>query len=89
VTKEDTRYVQYRTPRDNVIFELGLAIGSISRQRVLMVADRAVKLKIPADLFGITPEEFDMPQRGNLTASLHAVSKKLEAKIIELGLLTD
>jgi hypothetical protein len=54
-----------------------------------MVADRAVKLKIPADLFGITPEEFDMPQRGNLTASLHAVSKKLEAKIIELGLLTD
>ena len=84
-----SRDVQYRTPRDNVIFELGLAIGSISRHRVFMVMDRETKVKLPSDLFGVTPVEFAIPQRTKLIAGLKPACLELKAKIEELGLLTD
>ncbi len=87
--KLESRYVEYRTPRDNVIFELGLAIGSISRHRVFMITDRDMKIKIPSDLFGVNPVEFDMPLRGTMVNALKPACIKLKAKIEELGLFTN
>jgi CRP/FNR family transcriptional regulator, cyclic AMP receptor protein len=43
-----------RAPRDNVIFELGLFMGGITRQRTFVVAPPALDLKIPTDLLGLT-----------------------------------
>ena len=41
-------------PRDNVVFEAGLFIGGILRQRTLLLRPTKPRLKIPSDLAGIT-----------------------------------
>jgi CRP/FNR family transcriptional regulator, cyclic AMP receptor protein len=45
----------HAAPRDNVIFEMGLFMGRLGRERVFMVKDEQVDLKIPSDLTGVTP----------------------------------
>ena len=40
-------------PRDNVVFELGLWIGALSRERVVFVEPSEPRLKLPTDLEGI------------------------------------
>ena len=40
--------------RDNVLFECGLFMGRLGRDRVFIVYDETIKLKIPSDLAGIT-----------------------------------
>jgi predicted nucleotide-binding protein len=50
---------QSYAPRDNVIFELGLFMGALSRSRTFMLVPRGVKVKIPTDLLGRTCLRFD------------------------------
>jgi predicted nucleotide-binding protein len=73
VTADDiseTRGVLSPTPRDNVIFELGLLMGALGRERTFMVRLREERdLKLPSDLLGVkalevTPgSEDDLPSR--------------------------
>lgn len=61
-----------QTPRDNVIFELGLFIGRLGRNRVFFIVPRNMpKLHVPSDLLGVTVLSFD-PVRsdGNIRAAL-------------------
>ena len=46
-------------PRDNVIFELGLFMGALSRSRTFILAPAGLALKIPSDLNGLTKIVFD------------------------------
>ena len=55
--------------RDNVLFELGLAIGKLGRERVSFVIPRGSDLHIPTDLAGINKGTFEYP-RPNLQASV-------------------
>jgi hypothetical protein len=43
-----------KSPRDNVLFELGLFMGALGRHRTFAVFDKSVEVKIPSDLAGIT-----------------------------------
>jgi Predicted nucleotide-binding protein containing TIR-like domain len=47
------------SPRDNVIFEAGLFMGAFGRERVFIVHDQSVELKIPSDIAGITLASYD------------------------------
>jgi predicted nucleotide-binding protein len=48
-----SRNVPTSSPRDNVMFELGLFMGRLGRSRTFIVYDVSTKLKIPSDLAGV------------------------------------
>jgi len=68
--------------RDNVLFELGLFMGALGRERTFIICDRDVKL--PTDLAGVTPVYFSVADRTDIVSALGPVCTKLE---IEMGLL--
>lgn len=54
-SKEQTR----PAPRDNVLFESGLFMGVLGRDRVFLVYDQTEDIKIPSDLAGVTLATYD------------------------------
>ena len=74
-TPDDRLRLRKRTQsavRDNVVFELGLFIGKLGSERSFMVVPEGfTDLRIPTDLTGVTPGNYD-PSRGdkNLQAAL-------------------
>lgn len=67
-----SRRRQSVAPRDNVIFELGLFMGQLGRQRTIMVVPRGIKLKMPSDLLGLNPLSFSPPTNPGDTSLLAA-----------------
>ncbi|MDP3682346.1 MAG: nucleotide-binding protein [Ignavibacteria bacterium] len=76
---------EVKTVRDNVLFELGLFMGAISRNKVYFIKPRGVELHIPTDLWGVTSGEYE-PAHPNLTASLGPFCTKVEKLIKSLYL---
>ena len=72
--------------RDNVLFELGLFIGAIGKERCFIIKPRDVELHFPSDLLGITPTDYD-PNRsdGNLTSSLTYASTQIKREMAKKG----
>lgn len=52
--KLESRDNFYLSPRDNLVFELGLFMGAIGPDRTIFIAPRDSDFKIPSDLDGIT-----------------------------------
>ena len=74
--------------RDNVIFELGLFVERLSKERSFIVLPRGAEdaLHLPTDLLGITPALFDgSRQDGNLVAALGPACSKITRAISKLG----
>src|SRR3546814_5163 len=46
------RGMDWPTPRDNVVFELGLFMGRLGRSRAIMMEPREEKVKLPSDQIG-------------------------------------
>ncbi len=56
LTKDDlttSRAAKKHSPRDNVVFELGLFMGSLTRSRTYILAPTGLDIKIPTDLLGL------------------------------------
>jgi hypothetical protein len=66
------REAEYQTVRDNVLFELGLFIGRLGRERSFIILPRSIEnFHLPTDLLGLTPGTYE-PNRqdGRLAAAL-------------------
>jgi hypothetical protein len=71
--------------RDNVIFELGLFIGALGRERTFMVYDRTAPPQLPSDLLGITAAEYSPHASGNLEAALGPACTRIKKEVNRLG----
>lgn len=78
---------EQQSARDNVIFELGLSIGILGRRRSFVLVPRSdPDLRIPTDLIGLTPAEYDGTRSdGNLVAGVAIACNKIGRSIKRLG----
>jgi CRP/FNR family cyclic AMP-dependent transcriptional regulator len=74
-----------RSPRDNVIFELGLFIGRIGRHRSLLLEPRGEEIKLPSDLTGLTTIAYRVAAGRDLAAALAPACNRIREIIKELG----
>ncbi|WP_437937308.1 TIR domain-containing protein [Sorangium sp. So ce341] len=65
------------SPRDNVLFELGLFMGALGRERTFIVHCRDEPMGLPSDLAGVTAATFARRADGNLQAALGAVCTQI------------
>ena len=81
-----SRDIETASPRDNVIFELGLFMGALGRERTLLLKPRRENLKLPSDLFGLTPLDYDgtaAPE--DMAAALGPACEDIRALVKRLG----
>lgn len=87
MTADDTvqsRGIDQPSPRDNVLFELGLFVGRLGRDRTFIAADRRKPPKLPSDLAGVTYVDFG-PDEDNMRSSVSAACYEIERQIIRKG----
>jgi len=67
--------------RDNVLFELGLFMGRLGREKTFFILPRsASNIRLPTDLLGITPATFD-DERKDVQASVGAACSAIRIAI--------
>jgi hypothetical protein len=72
--------------RDNVVFELGLFIGAIGKDRCYVVKPRGVDMHLPSDLLGMNVADYatDRPD-ADISSALNYACKQVKDRIAELG----
>lgn len=76
-----------QTPRDNVVFELGLFVGRLGKDRnFIVIPGGHQSFHLPTDLLGMTPVTFD-PNRqdNNLSAALGPACNKITKALRKYG----
>ncbi|SPP66001.1 TIR domain-containing protein [Nitrospira lenta] len=46
------------SPRDNIVFEIGLLMGALGRERVYILKPKKLDIRVPSDLLGLTMIEY-------------------------------
>lgn len=70
------------TPRDNVIFELGLFLGHLGPRRTFMVRPRGINLLLPTDLLGVEAADYD-PEDDDLVSALGTAATRIKRAILK------
>lgn len=73
------------SPRDNVVFELGLFMGALSRDRTYVVAQKGDDLKLPTDLLGVKLLVYNKQRKRSLAFCLRNVIKELRSQFTKYG----
>lgn len=90
VTPDDTvhsRGSESLAPRDNIIFEAGLFMGALGRDRTYLVVQQGDKsrLKLPSDLHGLTWLTYQKRTDGNQRAAVKGAVLDITDRIEVLG----
>lgn len=72
-----SREAETPSPRDNVVFELGLFFGRLGRERCFLIQRRDLDLKLPTDLLGIEPANFSMLPNQDLETALKSACARI------------
>lgn len=73
------------SPRDNIIFELGLFMGVLGRERTYVLSTTGHDLKLPSDLQGLTRLAYTNRPDGNLVAAMNTAVGQVRSRIQQLG----
>jgi CRP/FNR family cyclic AMP-dependent transcriptional regulator len=84
----ESRSVKAPTVRDNVLFELGLFMGKLTRYRTILVHPKMKGLKLPSDLQGLTLVSYEPGDDATLAARLTPVCAQIRALVKKLGIRT-
>lgn len=78
-----SRHKAKPSPRDNVIFELGLFMGTLGRERVFILKPKGIDVRIPSDLLGVVWLEY--LRAGRKSARLKLTCEKMWESIRRIG----
>lgn len=81
----ESRGKPWPSPRDNVVFELGLFMGRLGRQRAILMEPRDEKVKLPSDMSGITTIPYRYASGTDTAALMGPACDKLREHILKLG----
>lgn len=84
----DSRGSTHPTLRDNVLFELGLFMGRLTRHRAILVHPRVTGLKLPSDLQGLTLASYAPGKPDELRARLGPACTQIRKIVKNLGVRT-
>ncbi len=83
----ESRGVTRSAPRDNVVFELGMAINQLGISRAFWLYDREHEPKLPSDLAGITALTYNGGALSkNAISPLAPTASKIKRVVDELGM---
>jgi CRP/FNR family transcriptional regulator, cyclic AMP receptor protein len=83
---KESRGEKSPTIRDNVVFELGLFMGRLSRYRTFLVCPRTPGLKLPSDLHGLNVAQYE-PGDDDLASRIAPACNEIRKVINDLGVL--
>jgi hypothetical protein len=89
ITADDlvvSRGTEAAAPRDNIIFEFGLFMGGLGRDRTFGVCSDDTAIRLPSDLLGVTLARYDAARsRQDPQSALDAAASKIRQVIVKRG----
>ena len=83
-----TRDKTHKTVRDNVVFELGLFMGHLTRHQAFLIHPRVDELKLPSDMLGLNLLSYSIGKPDELPARIGPACNELRKIIVRLGVKT-
>lgn len=80
----DSRGVLKAAPRDNVILEMGMFLGSLGLTRAFLLIEEEAKL--PTDYYGITLPFFDKAKHGSLDNAINVIIEAFKSTLSSYNL---
>ena len=81
----ESRGIRSPTVRDNVLFELGLFMGKLTRYRTILVLPKVKDLKLPSDLQGLTVVPYEAGDATTIAARIAPACDKIRELVKILG----
>lgn len=81
----ESRGKEWPAPRDNVVFELGLFMGRLGKERAILMEPRDDGVKLPSDLAGITTIPYRFEKGRDAAAIMGPACNALREHILRLG----
>jgi predicted nucleotide-binding protein len=84
----ETRGTAAPAPRDNVVFELGMFMGRLTRARTMLLQPSGREIKLPSDWQGLTAISYKVGKAHELPALLGPACHEIRRVVQKLGVRT-